>query len=59
MIILPVFSFEDIAQGMYYTDGRTDIASEYGREVYANALDFFHQKQHHLNTLSSLCVIYT
>ena len=33
------FSFEDVSQGMYDTDGRISIASEYGRDVYANALE--------------------
>ena len=28
---------------MYKTDGRVASASEYGREVYANALDYFCQ----------------
>ena len=37
MIISPVFSFEDVAQDLYVTDGHIDITSEYGRGVYANA----------------------
>ena len=38
VIILPVCSIEDIAQGMYDTAGHIAIASEYGCDVYANAL---------------------
>ena len=57
MIILPVCFFEDVAQGMYDTYGCIAIASEYGHDTYANALEFFHKKQHYMNILSSLCVV--
>ena len=33
------FSFEDVAYGMYDTDGRIATASEYGFDVYTKALD--------------------
>ena len=39
VIISPVCSFEDAAQGMYGTDRRIAIASEYGHDIYANALE--------------------
>ena len=39
MIILPVCSLEDVAQGVYVTAGRIAIASEYGCGVYANTLE--------------------
>ena len=41
VIISPVCSFGDVAQGVYVTAGRIAIVSEYGRGVYANVLDCF------------------
>ena len=37
--------------GIYETDDRIASASEYGRDVYAIALDFFRQIQHHVKKL--------
>ena len=39
VITLPVYSFEDVAYGVYVTSGRIAIASEYGRDMYNNALE--------------------
>ena len=39
MIISPVYLLEDVAQGVYVTSGRIDIASEQGCEIYANTLE--------------------
>ena len=39
VIILPVFSFEDVAYGIYYTSVRIAIAYEYGCDVYSKALE--------------------
>ena len=39
MIILPVFSLEDIAYGVYDTAVIIAIASEYGCDVYDNVLE--------------------
>ena len=39
VIIFPVCSFEDVAQGIYDIDGCIAIAYEYGRDVYANSLE--------------------
>ena len=39
VITLPVCYLEDIAYGVYVTAGRIAIASEYGRDVYDNALE--------------------
>ena len=36
---------------MYDTYVRIAIASGYSREAYANALETFHQKQHHMTIL--------
>ena len=41
VIMLPVCSWDDVAYGIYETDGRIVSASKYGSDVYANALDFF------------------
>ena len=59
VITSPVFIFEDLAQGVYVTDGCIVIASEYGCGVYANALELFHKKQHHMKVLSSLYSVRT
>ena len=39
VIKFPVFSFKDVAYGVYVTAGRITIASEYGRDVNDNALE--------------------
>ena len=39
VIIFPVFSLEDAAQGIYDTSGSISTASAYGCDVYANALE--------------------
>ena len=44
---------------MYDTAGHIAIASAYGCDLYVNALYKYHQKQHHMNILSSLCVVRT
>ena len=59
VIIFPVFSLEDVAQGVHVTDVRTAIDFEYGCDVYANALDCFHQKQHYMKISSSLYSVST
>ena len=59
MIISPVWSFEDVAQGIYDTARLTSIASEYGCDVYANVLEKIHQKQLHKKILSSLYSVRT
>ena len=35
----PVCLWDDVAYGIYDTDGRIPSASEYGFDVYANALE--------------------
>ena len=57
--ISPVCSLKDVAQGVYVTYGRIDIASEYGSDIYANSLENFHQKQHHMKILSFLYSVLT
>ena len=39
VIIFPVFSWDDVAYVIYETSGRVTSASEYGRDMYANALE--------------------
>ena len=55
MIILTLFYFEDVAYGMYYTVDRIYIDSEYGCDVYAKALEKYHQKRHRTNIQSCVC----
>ena len=44
---------------MYDTARRTPINYAYGCDVYANVLEKYHKKQHHMKILSSLCVVRT
>ena len=44
---------------MYDTDGRIAIASKYGHDVYASALEKTHIKQHHMKIISSLYSVRT
>ena len=37
--MFPVFTWENVTYGMYETDGCIKSDSEYGHEVYANALE--------------------
>ena len=39
MIISPFLPLKDVGQGVYVTSGRITIASEYGRDIYANAIE--------------------
>ena len=59
MNVLPVCFFEDAVEGIYEKDGHIAIISKYVCDVYANALENFHQKQHHMKILSCLCVVRT
>ena len=60
VIISSVYSFEYLAQGIYDTDGRIDIASEYGRDIYANALEFLSSKTtSYKNIIFFVCGMYT
>ena len=39
VIIFPVYSFEDVAYGVYTTDIFIAITSEYGDDIYTNGLE--------------------
>ena len=54
VITSPVCSFEDVSYGVYVTSGRISIASEYGRDVYDNALEKIRQTQHRMTILPFL-----
>ena len=54
VITSPVCSFKDVTYGVYVTARRIAIASEYGCDVYANALENFRQIQHLMKILSLL-----
>ena len=59
VITSPVFSFEYVAYGVYVTAGRITITSEYGRDVYDNALENSRETQHHMKILSYLYWVHT
>ena len=58
VIISSVFPLEDVTYGIYDTSSRISIAYTYGCDVYANALEKSHQKQHHTKILYSVCVLH-
>ena len=56
--MLPVCSWDDVAYGIYETDGRIAIASEYGRDVYANAVEYIFQIKRHVKKHSECVLAY-
>ena len=44
---------------MYDTAVCIAISSACGCDIYANLLEKYHQKQHHMKILYSLCVVHT
>ena len=58
MIISPVCSFEYVSCGIYDTTGCISISSEYGCDMYTNALEKISSKWNCANIRSYICVVH-